>query len=212
MDQSVKQAADALATAVARSTSHKDEPTKTYIAMEKIFHDHREYSIGEDVELTDAQAKQLLKLGSVVEKGDKIAAKAIEASKERDKQEIEEAHAKLEARARGEEPNNLGRLVVGPRGETIPMPLDPGYKIVDSASGKQLNVPAGKTETVTRGANVKASARGGAKLEGPVPVQPSQVGGRTSRGRTGATKVSYGKPGSTAGKPPTGGKPKSGKK
>lgn len=203
MDQSVKQAAEALATAVARST-HKEEPTKTYIAMETI-HADRVYAIGEDIELTESQATQLLKLGKVVEHGDKLAAKAAASSKDRDKQEIDEAHAKLEARARGEEPNNLGRLVVGPHGETIPYPMAPEYKIVDD-KGKQLNVPAGKTETVVKGkagASVKASAS--AKLEGPVPVQPQVI--RSGRGTArGGSKVSYGKPGSTAGKAPVGGK------
>lgn len=169
--------------------------TKTYIAMERIEHDHRNYAIGEDIELTEDQAKTMLKLGSVVVHGDKLAAKVVEANKEKDEQDIKDARAKLEARARGEEPNNLGRVVVAP-GITAPMPLDPGYRIVGVNEKTKDGSP-----NPAPGTKAAPAAKAGVPVG--VPVAP--------RGRAGVASgksvhVTTGKPASKAGKAPVGGK------
>lgn len=195
MDQNLKTASEALARAAAASTG-KDEPTKTYIAMERIDAGTRQYDIGEEIELTEAAAKQPLKLGSILPAGDKLTTKVAAASKEKDTQEIADARTKLEQRAAGTEPNNLGRGADGK-----PVSLNPGYQLgeVDDKGKFSANLPAGKSATVVKGAPRAAGQ--------VVPAARAQVApaARANVGRA-PTKVSTGAPASTAGKAPVGGK------
>lgn len=168
--------------------------TKTYIAMDAIDHgtnisNTRRYDIGEEIELSEQHAKPLLKLGAIVEKGDKLAAKIVAQRKEQDDRDVKEAHAKLEERANGQEPNNLGYTM---EMHKIPSSPNPDYKIAGVSDGE-----ASGTQGATVGKNVTAAQGAPAA---------------SHRASSGAAKVSHGKPASTAGKAPVGGRAKSGRK
>jgi hypothetical protein len=167
------------------------EATKTYIAMEMIDAGKRQYAIGEEIDLTYAAALPMLKLGSIVEKGDPIAAKIVKANEEKEKQDIAAARTKLEQRAKGEEPNNLGKNI-----STLVTSADPnkrGYRIITGTPGEASPVPK--------------SARVAKAASAPAPVAPKARAAVTTR-TTGGTKVSTGSPAPKGGKAPLGGKRK----
>lgn len=54
---------------MATKKSEDHQPTKTFTAMTPINHDGTSYVEGDEIELTEPQAKQLFELGAVVPKG-----------------------------------------------------------------------------------------------------------------------------------------------
>ena len=165
-------------------------PKKTYVCLERVDTGVRVYDIGEDIVLTEQQAKPMLALGSIVP-SDQHSPAATKAKQEFagrskvDEDAIKAKQAALDHAAKtGEpvQPNNL------PKGASLVAP----YTITDSPLHTE---------------HAKANAEQ-AKLEGkPAPDMPAVVrSGRVAKAAAPKAAVATKTAPKVTGKPPVGGK------